>query len=101
MKAPTTETQCKHVTVAGRPKAPLIVHSFMGKRKMLLTGHRLHRENSGQSMQVILCENKGGGKKKLFSEQQQKKKFYICGEQIHQETDTAEPGQKQLCVSFN
>lgn len=37
----------------------------------------------------------------MFSEQQQKKKFYICGEQIHQETDTAEPEQKQLCVSFN
>lgn len=65
MKVSTTETQCKLVTVAGRPKAPLIVHSFMGKRKMLLTGHRPHQEHSGQSMQVILCEmkTKEGGKK--------------------------------------
>lgn len=91
MKVPTTETQCKHVTVAGRPKAPLIVHSFMGKRKMLLTGHRLHWEHNGQSMEVILCEMKTKeGKKIVHSEQQQKKKFYICGEQIHQETDAAE-----------
>lgn len=101
-KVPTTGTQCKYVTVAGRPKAPLIVHSFKGKRKMLLTGHRLHREHGGQSTQVILCEMKTKeGEKNVHSEQQQKKNFYICGERIHQETDAAELGLKQLCVSFN